>query len=183
MFDIPCVILAGGKSSRMGRDKSLLPFKGFKTLSEYQYTKLSKIFKNVYISSKSDKFEMPNTKLLLESSTIYSPMVALKSIFESLDDEKIFIITVDTPLVSEESIRKIIDFSLDYDIVVAQDEEKIHNLCGVFSNTIAKTVSKYVKEDFHKIGFLQKNFKTKKVFFENKEQFLNINTPEDYKNS
>ncbi|MFY4863348.1 NTP transferase domain-containing protein, partial [Aliarcobacter butzleri] len=25
-FEIPCVILSGGKSSRMGEDKSLLPF-------------------------------------------------------------------------------------------------------------------------------------------------------------
>ncbi|HIP14156.1 MAG TPA: molybdenum cofactor guanylyltransferase, partial [Sulfurimonas autotrophica] len=26
MFDIPCVIFAGGKSSRMGENKTLLPF-------------------------------------------------------------------------------------------------------------------------------------------------------------
>ncbi|MDQ1268445.1 MAG: molybdenum cofactor guanylyltransferase, partial [Campylobacterota bacterium] len=52
MFDIPCVIFAGGKSSRMGKDKSLLPFGTFDTLTEFQLNRLGKIFKNVYISCK-----------------------------------------------------------------------------------------------------------------------------------
>jgi len=52
MFNIPCVIFAGGKSSRMGENKALLPFAGFETLTEYQYTRLSKIFSSVYISCK-----------------------------------------------------------------------------------------------------------------------------------
>ncbi len=30
--DIPLVIFAGGKSSRMGKDKALLPFGGYSTL-------------------------------------------------------------------------------------------------------------------------------------------------------
>jgi len=58
VIDIPCVIFAGGKSSRMGEDKSLLPFSSFKTLTEFQLSRLSKIFKNVYISTKEkNKFE------------------------------------------------------------------------------------------------------------------------------
>jgi len=52
MFSIPCVIFAGGKSSRMGEDKALLPFASFSTLAEYQQTKLSKLFTHVYISCK-----------------------------------------------------------------------------------------------------------------------------------
>jgi len=50
------IIFAGGKSSRMGRDKALLPFGGYDTLTEYQYRRLSKIFNRVYISTKNDKF-------------------------------------------------------------------------------------------------------------------------------
>ena len=52
MLDIPCVIFAGGKSSRMGEDKALLPFAEFNTLTEFQLTRLKKIFKTVYISCK-----------------------------------------------------------------------------------------------------------------------------------
>ena len=55
-FEITCVILSGGKSSRMGEDKSLLPFSSSQTLIQYQYDRLKPYFKNIYISSKVDKF-------------------------------------------------------------------------------------------------------------------------------
>ncbi|MDP1784432.1 MAG: NTP transferase domain-containing protein, partial [Sulfuricurvum sp.] len=42
LFDLPCILFAGGKSSRMGSDKSLLPFGGYPTLAQYQYERLSK---------------------------------------------------------------------------------------------------------------------------------------------
>ncbi|MCF6173461.1 MAG: NTP transferase domain-containing protein [Campylobacteraceae bacterium] len=56
-MDICAVVLAGGKSSRMGRDKALLQFGWYDTLVEYQYRKLEAIFDKVYISSKEDKFD------------------------------------------------------------------------------------------------------------------------------
>ncbi|WP_228135503.1 NTP transferase domain-containing protein [Halarcobacter anaerophilus] len=86
-FEIPCVILCGGKSSRMGEDKALLPFSNSDTLSQYQYEKYKPFFKKVYISSKTNKFDF-DANLILDKSNIYSPIVALKSIFESLKDEK-----------------------------------------------------------------------------------------------
>jgi len=54
-----CVILAGGKSSRMGRDKTLLPFGGFATLTHYGAHKFGRIFERVFISSKFEKFNPP----------------------------------------------------------------------------------------------------------------------------
>ena len=54
-----CVILAGGKSSRMGRDKTLLPFGGFATLTHYGAHKFGRIFERVFVSSKFEKFNPP----------------------------------------------------------------------------------------------------------------------------
>ena len=54
-----CVILAGGKSSRMGRDKTLLPFGRFATLTHYGAHKFGRIFECVFVSSKFDKFNPP----------------------------------------------------------------------------------------------------------------------------
>lgn len=43
MSEIPCVILAGGRSARMGVDKCFLDFKA-KSLIEWQFEKMSKLF-------------------------------------------------------------------------------------------------------------------------------------------
>ena len=155
LFEITCVILSGGKSSRMGEDKSLLPFSTSKTLIQYQYERLKPYFKNIYISSKINKFDFLETDFLIldENQEVFSPILALDSIFNKLKNQKIFIITVDSPFVSIETISKLIIESENYDICIAQTQ-KTHNLCGIFSSNISKTIKSMIKNDIHKIFYL-----------------------------
>ena len=145
-FEIPCVILSGGKSSRMGEDKSLLPFSTSKTLIEYQYNRLKPYFKDVYISSKIDKFDFLEKEFLIldENKDVFSPILALNTIFNKFPNQKVFIITVDTPFVSIETITELINQSLDVDICIGETQEKTHNLCGVFSSNI----NSFIKDNY-----------------------------------
>ena len=180
MIDIPCVILAGGKSSRMGEDKSLLPFEISSSIIEYQYNRLTKIFTNVYISSKSNKFTTLDTnRLILDNDDISSPMVALKAIL-NIFDGKVFIIAVDTPFIRYETIHSIINCSSSYDITISSSNDRVHNLCGIFSTALIHKIDNYLKDNIHKINFLVKNSNTKIIDFKDSKQFLNINTKEDY---
>ncbi|MFA9240037.1 MAG: molybdenum cofactor guanylyltransferase MobA [Candidatus Paceibacteria bacterium] len=180
-FEIPCVILCGGKSSRMGEDKSLLPFSSSASLTQYQFDRLKPYFKNIYLSSKTNKFDFisDNELLLDENKDVFSPILALNTIFNKFENQKIFIITVDTPLVSIESISKLIEESKDVDICVAQTE-KIHNLCGVFSSNISLAIKNMIENNIHKIGYLIKNNKFKILEFPNDSEFININNQNDY---
>jgi molybdopterin-guanine dinucleotide biosynthesis protein A len=177
-INIPCIILSGGKSSRMGEDKSLLPFGEFNTLIEYQYQKLSQIFQDVYISTKIDKFDF-EAKLILDDKDIYSPMVALKSILKQFKT-KVFIISVDTPFVKKETILKLIKQSSNFDITIAQDKNKTHNLCGIFEHKLIYDIDTLLKQDIHKINYLIQKNNANIIEFENEKQFLNINTKDDY---
>ena len=181
-FEIPCVILSGGKSSRMGEDKSLLPFSTSNTLIEYQYKRLKPYFKNIYISSKIDKFDFLEKKeflILDENKEIFSPILALDTIFKKFPNQKIFIITVDTPFVSIETISELISQSNEVDICIAQTE-KTHNLCGVFSSNLNIFIKDMIKNDIHKIFYLIKNNNHKIINFDNHEQFININNKSEY---
>ena len=87
MIPLPCVIIAGGKSSRMGRDKALLPFGGFETLTEYQIHRLTPLFQSLHVSTRTkDKFGFEAS--FIEDITTYeaqSPLIALLSIFQKFN--------------------------------------------------------------------------------------------------
>lgn len=184
-FNFPAVILAGGKSSRMETDKSLLPFGEFSSLTLYQYYNLKQFFKNVYISSKNDKFDFlkDKTKLLLDNNNLSSPMIALQSIFQTIHSEYVFIIAVDIPLVQPKTIQILYEnfLSSSADIVIAKDHlGNIHNLCGIFRKTLLNTIGDLLTQDIHKISFLIQNSKYHEVLIEDDEQFLNLNDKEQY---
>ncbi len=165
----------------MGEDKSLLPFSSSNTLIQYQYERLKPYFKEIYISSKNNKFDFIDEKSLIldENKDIYSPILALDTIFKKFENKKVFIITVDSPFVSIEAIKKLIDESIETDICVAKTE-KIHNLCGVFSSNIRKTINEMISEDIHKIFYLIRNNNHKIIEFSNDHEFININNKNEY---
>jgi len=181
MINIPCVILSGGASRRMGEDKSLLPFKGFDTLIEYQYSKLSKLFSTVYISSKTDKFNFKANILIDQTQEIYSPMIALKSILSQIKSEQVFIVTVDVPFLQKETIYTLIENSINTEITIAKDNKHSHNLCGIYSKSLLNLINSFLDEDMHKINSLLKSAKNhKEILFQDEQQFININTRDDY---
>ena len=133
----------------MGEDKSLLPFFSSNTLIQFQYERLKPYFKEIYISSKNNKFDFIDDKALIldENKDVFSPILALNTILKKFD--KVFIITVDSPFVSIETIKKLIDESNDSDICVAKTE-KIHNLCGVFSSALVSFIERMINDDIQK---------------------------------
>ena len=102
-FNLTCVIFAGGKSSRMGQDKSLLPFGGFGSLAEYQYRRLSELFEKVYLSAKEAKFDFEAD--IIEDSpsqNVFAPTAGFDALFRRLEEERVFVLSVDTPFVGKQ---------------------------------------------------------------------------------
>ena len=103
------IIFAGGKSSRMGEDKALLPFGNHKTLTAYQYEKLKKVFHTVSISAKENKFDF-NCPIITDIYEESSPLVGILSIFETMKEiDEVFILSVDAPFVDDAIIAKIME--------------------------------------------------------------------------
>ncbi|WP_297441600.1 molybdenum cofactor guanylyltransferase MobA [Sulfurimonas sp.] len=183
MFSIPCVIFAGGKSSRMGEDKALLPFADFDTLTQYQYNRLSKLFSNVYISCKDkSKFHFPAAFIEdAKGLDIYAPTLGFVTAFKELKEERFFALSVDSPFVGEDEIQKLLlSNNTNVNAVIAQTQEGMQPLCGIYSRTLLPKFEKMLDENNHKLGLLLKNTNTTFVYFDNKNAFANLNHPNEY---
>ena len=189
MLNIPCVIFAGGKSSRMGEDKSLLPFSSFNTLTEFQYSRLNKIFKNVYISTKDrSKFDflIENKEAAfiedIKTDDTFAPTAGFVSAFKELNDEKIFVLSVDAPFVGEKEINKMLESDSDsFDATIAQTPFGIQPMCGIYHRSLENEFIEMLNSNSHKLGHLLKTSNTNFVSFDNDKAFLNLNHPHEYK--
>jgi len=184
MIDTPCIIFAGGKSSRMGEDKALLPFGDFSTLTEFQLYRLKKIFKNVYISCKDKTkfdFEASFIEDIKTAEEIYAPTTGFVAIFQKFKIQKIFVISVDTPFVGNKEIKELFENDgEEYDATIAKTKEGIQPLCGIYHRSLEQSFQDMLHKDNHKLGFLLKNSKTNYIFFEKSSLFMNLNRKEEY---
>lgn len=188
MYQIPCVIFAGGKSSRMGEDKALLPFGGFDTITQFQLDKLSKVFQNVYISCKDkNKFHFEANFIEdIKIDNLYAPTAGFITAFETLACGKFFAISVDTPFITESVITKIIEadkLNPHAEAIIAKTACGIHPICGIYRDTLKDKFSHMLKNNEHKLRYLLKNSNTIFVEFEDEEPFFNINHPDEYQNA
>ena len=184
MIDIPCVIFAGGKSSRMGEDKALLPFSNSPTLTQFQLQKLQKLFKYVYISCKNkDKFDFEANFIEdVKTDNIFAPTTGFIAVFKELEAKSFFVISVDTPFISKNVIEKIIENDNPHaEATIARLACGIQPMCGIYHRSLKNKFIKMLDADNHKLGFLLKNSDTTYVDFEDEKPFLNLNNPYEYK--
>ena len=178
------VILAGGKSRRMGKDKKFL-LKNGETFLEHQYNVLSKIFKNVFVSvnKRSEKVKFPQIADMVDAGVlggIYSSLKELK--------KPAFFVAVDMPFISEDIVDRFSSYyNDDIDLIVSEYRGKIEPLFAVYSPSCLRFMEKNLKvKDFRIINFFDK-VKIKVIpsirFYDldNESKFLkNINNRETY---
>ena len=181
-FDIPCVIFAGGKSSRMGTDKSLLPFGVYNSLAEYQYQRLSKLFSKVYISTKENKFDFKAD--LIKDNTeekTFAPTAGFEAMFKTLSENRVFVLSVDTPFVGAKEIEVLINSDeAEIDAVIAKTSSGTHPMCGVYHRSLLPKFTLMLKTNSHRLGMLLQKSHTKFVTFEDEDAFANLNHPHEF---
>ncbi|GAA9065838.1 molybdenum cofactor guanylyltransferase MobA [Helicobacter pylori] len=181
--NIPCVLLAGGKSSRfiannIQINKALMPFESYSSLLEYQYMCLLKLFKKVIISAKKS-YELNAPYLLERESDLFSPLFGIYNAFLTLQTPYIFFIPIDTPLVSFESIKALCGIK-NFSVVYAKSPTKEHYLISLWHQNILNALSYALKTQNYRLSDLVKNTSSIAMHLDKEEEFLNLNTLKDY---
>ncbi len=179
----PLVIFAGGKSSRMGRDKALLPFGSSPTLTEFQLEKFAPFFEHIYVGCK-DKNKFDFKANFIEDLEIYedsAPYVGLISAFEQLQSDTICVISVDAPFFNAEHFKKLLkENNQKYNALVAQSPTGIQPLCAVYKKSTLPYLLQLTNEKRYPFKYLYEKISVKFIPFEDEKIFTNLNTPHEY---
>jgi molybdopterin-guanine dinucleotide biosynthesis protein A len=103
---ISAVLLAGGESTRMGRDKATLMWRG-RPLWKWQIEKLRAVRpKKIFVSARSELPWCPaDAELILDKPPSRGPLSGLSAALDSIETDHLLALGVDMPFMTTEHLR------------------------------------------------------------------------------
>jgi molybdopterin-guanine dinucleotide biosynthesis protein A len=180
------VILAGGKSSRMGRDKALLKLDG-RPFIWHVVTTLQAVFDKLVLVAND-----PSAYRFLELETIgdifqdCGPLGGIHSALIRAGNADIFVSACDTPFVTRELVRYVVGFDSDAPAKIPSFKQQLHPLCGLYTrNCLPASVERLESRRLRVLDFVESIHAevipiSPNLPFYREDLFANFNTPEDY---
>ncbi|MGE5354096.1 MAG: molybdenum cofactor guanylyltransferase [Acidobacteriota bacterium] len=130
--DITAAILSGGKSSRMGENKSLLKI-GDKTIIERVKELLDTLFsKVILITNEPEEYNFLKLQTFRDIYPGRGPLSGIHSALNNSGTDKCFIIASDIPLMKREMIEYLVNYRTGKMITIARAGGFIQQLCGLY---------------------------------------------------
>jgi len=178
------IILAGGKSSRMGQDKGLAQLLD-KTLTEWPLESLKPWVEEILISANESSYERFGYPVIKDKHTGIGPIGGILSCLEMSRNDTNILISCDTPFINSDLIKYLLDRSGDSDVTVPWfGGTKYEPLIGIYRKTILPVMRKSISQNNFKLPDLFEKVNISKVeikgseYFYHPHLFYNINSPE-----
>lgn len=178
---IEAFVLAGGKSSRMGRDKGLMLLDG-KPMVSYILKTLKEVGLPVKIIANNSGYERFGVPVFSDVVKEKGPMGGLFSAFKNTTADVVFLVSCDMPLLSEEEIKNLTAEAAIEEIVAPLVGQRINPLFALYPVKLQNQVKDSIAaEDFKMTDFILKNKHTlvSFSFSTTAENFQNINTQQE----
>lgn len=184
--DIAGLVLLGGRSSRLGFDKSIVNIHGVPQYY-HAYSLLKKSISNVYLSGRQDqsaKIPMINPNLFIaDQYNGYGPLGGILSGLKYIQ-KSLLILACDLPFVTKDSIDNLLNSNSDKsDIILLKDRsnDRAQPLCAIWNiNTIEPLEDYLISGQRSVFKFLESQRHISLQSY-NDQELLNINTPDDHK--
>lgn len=190
------IILCGGKSSRMGRDKATLPF-GPEQMLQRVVRLLSEVVdlgKIVVVAAPGQTLpELPSgVTVAHDSRQERGPLEGLAAGLRSLTGrvDAVYATSCDVPLLVPSFVERMFELLGEYDIAVPRDGHHHHPLAAVYRLTVLAHVQKLLAADRLRPRFLFDEVNTREVSVDELRSvdpqlstLENLNHPEDYRSA
>lgn len=177
------IILAGGKSSRMGTDKGLVDLNG-KPMIQYIIDTMESLNLPILIIANNDeylKFGYPVHKDLIPE---LGPVGGIYTALTKTETAKNIVVSCDTPFVSKMVLGLLIEASKNQLVTVAEFNDRMHPLIGVYDKNALDTFRKSIDNNQLKMQLINKELNVKIISLTGNKNldamvFKNINTKEE----
>jgi len=177
---ITVIILAGGKSSRMGQDKGLMLLNG-KPMIEYIIEIAKQISTEIIIVANNDSYLKFNLPVYKDEFLDKGPLAGIYTGIKNANTEKNLILSCDVPYIQKDLIEFLISNSEKNEITVSLFQDKLHPLIGIYTKSCMPVIIDHIKRNELKVTTIFEKLKTKLLDVNkfDSSNFRNINTEND----
>lgn len=179
-------VLAGGQSTRMGRDKALLEFGG-QRLIQSAVNLLKTLTERVVILGSSESYGFLGVPVVPDQVPSRGPLSAIYTGLERSGTDVNLFLACDMPLMRGTFLRLLVERARLADaVLMRQDDGKLEPLCAVYNRSCLPTVKANFERQRFKLSDLFPDLRTHYLTEADLEDlgldrgiFTNLNTPGD----
>jgi molybdopterin-guanine dinucleotide biosynthesis protein A len=184
------IVLCGGKSTRMGSSKALLPF-GSETMLQRVVRLLREVVAPIVVVAAADQ-ELPDLPrgviITRDEREARGPLEGLRAGLKALppDVEAAYVTSCDVPLLVPDFARQMLDLARGYDVAVIEIDGFAHPLSAVYRRSTLPVVEELLAKDRLRPAFLFEAVRTRRVRPDeitsdpDLRTLRNLNTRDDY---
>ncbi len=178
------ITLAGGKSSRMGRDKGFCTI-DHQPLVRYSIEVLSRMCNSILIGANDPAYQQFGYPVIPDEITGKGPVGGIYSCLKASASEDNFILSCDMPLMSEDFIHFVVSKKAGYEVVIPVFKGLPEPLCAYYHKGIVLKLKEQIDAGVYKMQDVVKPLNT--LFLEIEDEsifhdaalFLNVNSETD----
>ena len=183
------IILAGGKSSRLGQSKALQVIEG-KSLIQWVVDRLAILSTEIIIATAHGEAIPCSSAVMIKTvADIYpdkGPLVGIYSGLIASSSPRAIVVGCDTPFLSVGLLEYMTQGCSTFDVVIPRIKNKLEPLCAVYSKNCLVPIQELLEQDEQRIRKLFSMVKVKYVeedeinsFDPEHLSFFNINSQDD----
>ena len=188
------LILAGGKSSPFGADRSMLTIHGERMI-ETQVVKCQSLCDEVLIlCGEKEKIYLDGIQEVPDLCPGQGPLGGIMTGMLDSEAELFFVLACDMPMFSTELAHKLLKKCGDgYDACIPRDGDRLEPLCAVYRKSALPYIQQMLSQGEHRVRALFPQIRTAYLereewpqsgesasFAAQEDMFYNINYPADY---
>jgi molybdopterin-guanine dinucleotide biosynthesis protein A len=189
MIQCGAILLAGGKSVRMGQDKALLPWNGTTLLAHCAANLQAVTSEIVIVADRVDRYSLPGCRVAADLFPNAGPVGGILTGLTALGPGRHIAVACDMPSVQIELLRLLLSAATEeWDAVAPEVEGRLEPLCAVYRDTAVPLLRRFLEEGNRAAQKALQSLRTLRIGEEALRRvdpdllsFNNLNTPDDLK--